>query len=414
MPQGQEIARKIIAHLTSTGCDPTLLFYLRNPLSLKGTFLGPELNEMLCKAVKLSTLDFLPTHSNTEFLKDFFTTVREHFTETGIHPIQPTHFIVEKNAGGKHRLIHRYLTESTSAWPSPKQPYCIQTMGGGDVLFMIFQTWQDALIMQRDILKMGGYTLKGQFIPVLQVLEHQWQELRIPSRLIIDWEIMASHYEDRLSRQEILDIPMKFPAWLISRLREIRALDKNTPVECIVKNKTRPKGQGDLKVSCHFTFNIISLQLTGHFPALTEVIQPFTDQIKDYHRDKLLTKVPDDLLSHPVWGWDNRLLRGQNGIGTLFGKKPGDSPDVLPPSVTHKIILHPGGRQDIQALAWKDKVNSIQVLGDEQSLIALYKCSYTPPQAGMITYDPCYFKVIYTHFKKLTLESRTPRCSHSF
>jgi hypothetical protein len=44
-------------------------------------------------------------------------------------------------------------------------------------------------------------------------------------------------------------------------------------------------------------------------------------------------------------------------------------------------------------MAWADKINSIDVLGEEQSLVALYKCSYTPPAASMVSYDLTYTQV---------------------
>jgi hypothetical protein len=411
MSDGHKCATKLIAALEDAGCDYTLLFHLRHVLTIKDTLIGKELMAFLEKHNIHPTL-FSP--SNHGFLRDFFATVQEKLSTTGVRAINPRNFLVERNSGGKERIIKRFLNEARASWPSPKQPYTIQTMTvAGDTLFMLFQTWQDALTMQRDIFKLGGYRHETKCIPVDQILEHQWKELEMPVRLMVDWEIMLSHYQNRLTREEVLRIPDEFPKWLVSRFREIRAIDKRCVIECIVKDKTRTKGT-DLKISRHFIFNILGLTMGGHYQALSEVIEPFVERLKEYHAAKNLAHIPDDAIRHPVWGWDNRLLRGQNGIGTLFGRKADDHSSVALPRVTHRMLLKPADQVETHRLQWADRPNSIAELGDEDSLMALYTCSYTPPVSSTVTYDPAFVLAIkvcmytYAHLRRELKEFTCP------
>lgn len=379
---GDLVANKLIDSLIARGCDFTLLFWLRYPHVIVGSELGTDLQVFL-EEHQLKFSHF----QNRQFLKDFFTVVRVRFNDVGIQSINPKNFIVEKNKGGKQALLDRY---STVDWPRPRCCYCTQTMGGGDVMFMIHQTWQDALILQRDMLLLNSYMLNKKIVPVYQAYEHQWGENK-PVRLMIDWEIMQSAYEDRLSHDEISKIPDRFPEWLVGRLRETRCIDGEVEVECVVKDKTRQKG-GDWKFSRHFIFNICAVTMHGHYQALSEVIKPWVARIQQFHRDKLLSGIDDKDLSHPVWGWDNRLLRGQNGIGTLFGRKPNE-PDAPLPTVPYRLLLRPGNTK-VHRYEWSDKEHSIPVLGNQVSLTVLFKSSYSIALPTMITYDTEFIRRI--------------------
>lgn len=387
-------AQKLISELSARGCDFTLLFWLRNPEALADTELGKDLGEVLHEVCGLSLHDFHVSHGNREWLRDFFGEVRVKFREVGIVPVNPRHFLIGMNQGGKADVLARY---KQCVWPRPRQPYCMQTMGVG-VLFVVFQTWQDGLIFQRNVLRDGGYTHKGKFVRVEQVYEHNWNDGVV--RLMIDWEIMLSAYEDRKSEEEIRKVPDKFPEWLVGRLRETRAIGSDVQVECVVKDKTRKKGS-DLKLSKHFVFNISGVTKGMHYEAMSMCIKPWVAQIREFHKDKVLSGIRDEDLLHPVWGWDNRLLRGQNGIGTLFGRKQvyytlfiilfiGDvcgeqgEVDAPYPTVSCRLMLSPG-RVEVQKFSWSDSMVSVHE--EDNSLKALYHCSYTPPHAKMIAYD---------------------------
>jgi len=257
---GARIANQLIDTLIKRGCDFTLLFWLRHVLP--SSELGTDMISFLAE-FRLNLSHFQPNSTNAPFIKDFFTTVRKRFIEHGIQPICPRNFIVDKNKGGKQAVLDKYQTVD---WPRPRSCYCMQTMGGGDVLFVIYQTWQDALIFQRDVLMFNSYVLHRQPVPIHQVYEHQWGEGK-PVRLMIDWEILESCYEDRLSHEEIKQIPDQFPEWLVNRLRETRCIDPNVQVECVIKDKTRQKG-GDWKFSRHFIFNLCGVTMQGHYQVM--------------------------------------------------------------------------------------------------------------------------------------------------
>jgi hypothetical protein len=373
---GTEQARILIDNLKSTGCDYTVLFYLRNPAIISETSLGRDLQAFLRKH-DLTLAHFEVHEKNKEFLWDFFQEIRKEFSRHGITAVNPRNYLVTMNKGGKAAIIDMY---SKVDWPRPHQPYCIQTMGSTDVLFFTFQTWQDALIMQRDLFSMGGYKYKGHWVDIEQVYEHQWGEERVVS-LMIDWEIMLSHYGGKKSVEDVEMIAEKFPAWLIQQLRIHKLISPENDIECVVKNKSRAKGK-DFKVSKHFLFNIQAVTKKGHYQALSRVIEPYVERMKEFHHTKNLDHVSPEHLDLPVWGWDNRLLRGQNGIGTLFGRKKGEI-DAPLPSVDYRLIIGAGGACKKENFSWKGEILDTQ---HKKALVALYRCGYTVPQLDYVTY----------------------------
>jgi hypothetical protein len=140
----------------------------------------------------------------------------------------------------------------------------MQTMGVGDVLFIITQTWQDGLIMQRDLLREGYFRYDGQVIEVTQIYEHQWIPAPRPVCLMVDWEILYSAYQSRITIDKALQIPDKFPVFLIQEMRRLKIIPEFAEVRCVVKDKTRIKGS-DMKISKHFMFHVAGLTLAGHY-----------------------------------------------------------------------------------------------------------------------------------------------------
>lgn len=356
-----ECCTKMMDELDKRGCDFTLLFWLRRPSAIRGSELGRQLSNFLL-SFDMNLGQFEPSRQNVAFLRAFFGALKERFEERGVCAVNPRNFLIGMNRGGKKDVLERYAKVK---WPQPRQPYCMQTMGGGDVLFIICQTWQDGLCLQREILRMRGYTHQSKFIPVEQVLEHQWGESPVV-RLMIDWEIMASSYEGRVSIEEIQKVPDSFPEWFVGRLRSLGAISSKTRVECVVKNKTRWKGL-DLKLSRHFTFNICGVTMSSHYHVLQAVLVPWEEKIKQLHKDKNMSSISQQDLLHPVWGWDNRLLRGQNGIGTLYCRKA-DDPGAPFPKLEKRMIF--GDSLEIKGFSWGDKEVSVD---DEDSLVTLYR-----------------------------------------
>ena len=125
---------------------------------------------------------------------------------------------------------------------------------------------------------------------------------------------------------------------------------------------------------------------------MTECIKPWVTRIQQFHRDKVLSGIDDKDLKHPVWGWDNRLLRGQNGIGTLFGRKPNEK-DAPLPTVPCRLLIKPGSCEK-QQYVWSSLEHSISELGHDQCLAVLYKVCYSVPCATMVGYDPTFLSQI--------------------
>ena len=392
-----DLAQRMVGDLKARGCDYSLLFRLRLPHTLIGTETGRELGDFL-KEYGMCVENFYPCEVNRRFIAEFMNEVKRIFREDEVSPIAPRNYIVTMNKGGKMDVMDRY---SKVNWPHPREPYCMQTMGSGDVLFIMCQTWQDGLTLQRDILSQGGYVHDRRFVSVEQVYEHQWGDSRVVC-LMVDWEIMYSCYQGRVSIEEALTIPGKFPAWLVGELKKRGLIDAHASVECTVKDKTRAKGS-DLKISKHFMFNIAAVMLCGHYQAMSRVIEEWVERLRVLHTTKNLNHIgTKEELVHPVWGWDNRLLRGQNGIGTLFGKKKGEK-NAPVPSVDYRLVIKDGVEQ--VDYSWKGEVMTAD---HPLGLIALYRCSYTVPHVKTVGYTTEFLNGIKV---KLVLESRTQRPS---
>lgn len=120
---------------------------------------------------------------------------------------------------------------------------------------------------------------------------------------------------------------------------------------------------------------------------LREVIAPFEEKIKQFHKDKVLSSIRQEDLLHPAWGWDNRLLRGQNGIGTLWGRKTEDVNAPFPRLQCRMLI---GDGVQTKGFSWGDE--DPQLDDDNDSLVALYRCSYTTPCVRLVTYSDHYLR----------------------
>jgi hypothetical protein len=377
----EPIQKRLIQSLVQRGCDYTLLFWLSKPEMIEHTELGRQMRDFL-REFQLTLSDFNDsTVEKIRLKQDLMKAVRAYFGEHKIQPIRPRNFLVHKNKGSKVLLLEKYKAVD---WPKPRQCYVVQASGGGNVLFFVYQTWQDAVICQYEMLQMGSYC----GTPVSLVYEHQWIGIVSVVRLIIDWEIKASAYEGRLSLEEIKGIPDQFPQWLVSEMRRVGALGCDQKVICYVKDKTRQVST-DVKISKHFIFNIGSVTMGGgHFEVLTDIIRPYVTRLQAFHKDKTLKCIESvDDLRHPVWGWDNSLLRGQNGISTMFGSKPGERNAPLP-RLPCKLIM--GSSCEVRETSWKGLDVSLESLTREQCLEMLYMGSYTTPWPGMVGYNHSY------------------------
>lgn len=377
---GKSCAIKLIELFVEKHCDYTLLFRLEQAYSLINTRLGDDLNKLL-ETVGLSLDKFLVKDMKQEFFKDFFRSVRHKLREEGVVKLHPDKVLVTHGKGGKAEVLEKLKQVS---WPRPFVPYCMQTMGRHGVLFIVCHNWRDGLILQRDIFEMGGYVYYGVLFSVEQVYEHQWSEERMVG-LMIDWELMVSSMGGRMNKAQVDAMADRFPAWLVGGLKEKKMLHDACKVECVVKNKTRyiPEKE-DWKVSKHFLFNITCTQEV-HTQALRLVIGEFLDELKELHSTKSLRHISErERIELPVWGWDDHLIRGQNGISTLFGRKRGESVETSPfPSVDYKLVVDPYGEVEKQTFNWcGEKLSS----GHMNALDALYRCSYTANHSKMISY----------------------------
>lgn len=384
MNTGERKARLLITDLETRGCDYTLLLWLRQPqLLLEDSNFAKQMRRYL-QEHSLTLGNFVVSDQTYDFVYDFFETVVDHFNHTGIKKINPCNYIQEINKKGKERLLDRF--NKGLPWPQPFQPYTFQTMGNG-VLFCMYQTWQDAIIAQTTLLEKRVHLVEGCVIDVGQVYEHQWLTSQSFVRLIVDWEIMMKYYTGRMTVEQVEGIANAFPAWFINRMMQKQLIPSTAEVDCIVKCKSRDV-KGDYKVSKHFVFGIAgSTLLQQHYNAQVIVFEEYADKIRQTHKDKSLLHISDDELQIPVWGVDMQLLKGQNGISTLFGIKKGDKTDSSFPRVVKRLVISANGCKSKTYKESKIDRYDIKTLGLTKSHLCMYRCSYTTPYTHTITYN---------------------------
>ena len=155
---------------------------------------------------------------------------------------------------GLHFGLRRVILALT-----PVQPFCFQTRGIGPSEFVITKTFQDGLIMLRDIYMRTRSETRFEFV---QLLEHSWGNERV-CRLLIDWEMEESKFGSKFSVDEVKEMAANFPRWFASRLREMRAVNTRSEIKIIMKNKSRTTDSG-YKVSYHFVVNVVGVPAGSH------------------------------------------------------------------------------------------------------------------------------------------------------
>jgi hypothetical protein len=382
MTDGADVAITLIDSLKSKQCDYTLLFWLQLPHILKlQTHFRDDMEEFLAQH-KMCISDFVFNGKNTEFLQRFFKALKGCFLHTGIKAVAPRNYLVEYGQGGKDRLKAKYADVT---WPRPRLCFSLQSMGPGGGFFMLFQSWQDGLIAQREILMTSTYVFNHRIFNVHQFLEHQFGEEARPVRLLIDWEIMQSAYQGRITREEIIQISDNFPTWLVNEMRQKSMIHSTSKVRCIVKEKSRAKGD-DYKISRHFIFNIASVSLEGHSIILQHILEKYRSDIVSLRQNKNLAHIQEDNLRLPIWGMDFGIIRGQNGIATMFGIKQGEDQAAQKASITYILTI-----TETCTKTKKHKLfaqSNIMELSEDDALALLYHTSYTIPWcADIITYE---------------------------
>jgi len=271
------------------------------------------------------------------------------FDSLGVRPVAPecmTYSFRKQTALDKAQR----KAERDEGWPHVFRLVMFQMRPG---LFMVFSSWQDALLFVRDLCARGRFDIAPS--PPGEIHEFDRVDSR-PLKLLYENQL-----EGHLSRI-ILDCdcyPAEFPHFTLPELEGLmeeipvlfaqllfkEGLVRGGPIRCYYKKKSR---QG--KVSCHVVTNVFgfSTEQVADFFAIVfkEPFQSVRDTFKG--ATKTWAHVPKDGFPFQLLV-DVAPMHGRHQFSTLFVGKPGETP----PFVTRLVeVSNHGQTVRVEEPAW--------------------------------------------------------------
>jgi hypothetical protein len=366
-----EKTSELIQILQDAGIDYTLLLYLQVSENVtKGKGFVAYLKG-LCEQYKVP-------YKNQFFLD----AVWAHFVRTGVQPITPTKYLVNRK---KEDILQEYKTiRSRNDW-GQHNAFFFQTFitvkgeGFRKLFFFITRTWQDGVVRMHEILSNGCFVHGTSMHEAHGAFEHAIEDEALTS-LILDSEILASALQQPVSdtKRDIL----QFPSILSTEMVRRGLLNEEDVLQVVVKDKTRPRG-GTVKVSFHFVLCICAEK--GSHKQCIELCQ------SDYKEAitaglvhlKAHGVLPQDRPLHSAWYAFDAKAAISNGFTTAFTLKDRSDPH----SRKHSDQFICSG------LTFKEELCGIPVqdlhgthLTEHERLWLLQDQLYTTPKRYMLSY----------------------------
>ena len=321
--------------------DYTTVFLLQMPEAMQG-------RSRACGAVRKICEDL-----GIILSPEFFYQVSRALLANGMSQIYPNDFVVSKTKEG---ALDEYRKVEGEWHKTPCHPVLMQISGKTYIgsLFVVSRTAQDAVRFYQVAKKEGILAFPSNAGPmsteVLQFTEHVMPGAG--SYAMYDCELYLSHFQGRLSKEQVEGIVARFPEDMLTKLVGEQIISKKAPVWVIVKRKSRDVvGKGalpDFKSSSHFLMNIWA-HSEEHLEATTIGIRGVGEWMKacnEYLRkNKHLGCLEGDLTdpASPISFLSldiSALPGGKNGFQTLLSsKKPADPKPYL-----EKIVLYMDGK----------------------------------------------------------------------
>ena len=186
---------------------------------------------------------------------EFQLEVKKEFNERGIRPVAPERCVESwKKDIAKEKSVN-------AKWPKPYIPVMLQTRPSegqqGSGAFVMFSSWQDAMIALRRIAETKSYTgADGKRYPAEMVYENQVTDMSgydYPCRIILDCDAKLKEFDNKYTIEELCRSIDNVPEFFTRRLIEIGAIGKTDTVIVYEKEKSR-----EGKASRHYIFNIMA------------------------------------------------------------------------------------------------------------------------------------------------------------
>jgi hypothetical protein len=236
-------ARRCIEAMDKQRQDITMLWWLKRPDWLKQFRMGLELLDWAGNTMSVP-------HSVSKG-EEFQGEVTKEFERRKVSPVAPERVVSswQKNTAKGLCLIAR--------WPKPFFPVMLQTRPGpdqtGSGCFIVFSSWQDAVIALRDIAKTRTYRRYAASM----VYENQLVDMAgydFPCRIILDCDAKEAQFGGQYTLEQLGECISRVPEWFARRMVEIGAIKADDLVVVYEKEKSR-RG----KASRHYVFNIVGL-----------------------------------------------------------------------------------------------------------------------------------------------------------
>ena len=240
-------ATRCISALDERQQDITMLWLLKEPRWLEEFRMGMDLLDWARNIMKVP---FAVCRGEA-----FQQEVSRVFKERGIRPVAPERRVDSwKKDFAKDKCL-------SAKWPKPFLPTMLQTRPRADVdkagAFIVFSSWQDAMIALRRIAETKTYTGSGgRVYPADMVFENQVVDMSgydYPCRIILDCDAKLKEFDSKYSIEELCRSIDCVPEFFARRLIEIGAIRDTDEITVYEKEKSRPG-----KASRHYILNIMA------------------------------------------------------------------------------------------------------------------------------------------------------------
>jgi hypothetical protein len=369
------IARGCINALKMRGLDYTMLWLLKSPEWLARFRAGLDLLDWVRNEMKLHPSVF----QSDEFQEE----VSKEIELLGVQPVAPDRVVEDWSKNKTKELCLQ------RKWPKPFFPVMLQTRPGPDQTgcgaFILFSSWQDAVIALREIAKTKRYKGKERSYAAAMVYENQLVDMAgydYPCRIILDCDAKEAQFDGVYTLNQLEESISRVPAWFCKRMVEIGAIKSTDKVVVYEKEKSRPG-----KASRHYIFNIMGLSTWDTRTVLNEI---FTKELERQALMKANLKTEKQRLVAKArlpapWEVTDTVPhhgRGQYSVLGFFDVKKGETEF---PCITKRLLIV-DGEVTKESLCRVSRTDS--VLSNPHALNMLHKACYTCTVRDFITMNP--------------------------
>ncbi len=313
--------KKVIAFLDSAEVDYTLLLFLQAQTSTKGSRFYSLISYLRGICEQLGA----PWYNN----RFFYDAVWAHLKREGIRPLTPSKFITNRR---KEDILHEYQgIRASNAW-GQHNAFFFQTFittsdkkGFQKLVFFITRTWRDGVIRMLEILKQGGFVFGTSMFDAHGVFEHAVDDEAV-TLLNLDCEILTSAFRGHKTADEIAKEMLEFPSIIATEMVAKDLLFEEETLRVTVKDKTRPRGQSDTKVSFHFLLSICARK-ADHKLVIEECLSDYKERITQslvYLKEN--QHLPEERQLQTAWYTFDAKAAISNGFTTPFSLKNRSDP----------------------------------------------------------------------------------------